>query len=1150
MKKFLVFVLAIMMVLANTVLAAPVMVGTVESGEEAGEVVPAEVEASAEVMADESSLVYHFTFDDWTSDTINDDAQHNIKDNSLAAINNASVLFDDMNMRITGVNGVESDYEGNATNAVKVVAGAWKRPRLVKASNWPAGSYTVELKVYSDTATNSFGLCFDGGTQQGASSIASGAWTTLSYDFEVGSDGFAVYGGAIQNTSALRMISIPTSVANSTWHFDDLKLYYTPVAEENLIYNIDFSKLTTDDVPQNTSLSMDSLDVNGGANAPDDFDGAYLSFRDGSNPSITDNYLTFSPEAASWHRWYLRPGSAKFPEGDYTFKTYVKAAASSTYTYTINDSVNDNQYGDVTVGTSWTEMTSTFTVNIDEEGKRIVTYNGNETTTGNFDYVSLAAKGHATSWSIGYIKVYYKPFTTTFNDITLTFDANGKDVAVPDDVVIPAGSERVQDLSSYELESSATLKFLGWSTTADGEVVTSIDVTKVQKLYAVWMEVEENILYHFTFDNAEWNDVNATLNTAHNIKNYGLAAVNVAPSALDGFTFRAGSNASVADGILKFTSAGNWARWRIETQSAKFPAGNYTLEFQFRIDSVTGTGVYTFAFGGSDCREDTNSGNYTTGVWTKKTYNFSVDNDGVVTCNGLTSSVPSQVYFALSAGTTTCSFDDIKLYYQAPTDKEYTITFNANGGDGEVPMDVVVPVGSSPTQDVKAYEKMANFGTTRFEGWATTPDGEAVASVDVTKYQTLYAVWDENFYPAENDYFNAGEHVFTLHFNNVTDSSAEQEIQNFGIMSDSDLVTSGSPNTYSFVTGQQRLISYISANKSTNLEYLKANAGKDIDLVLESARNAGAADHFQVGVKSFKGAADATSGGWEATQFNDGIYTFTAELFVEENPEIEEVQYYGYALDRTGGAFSGGFKAMPVGEKANVKTSILVKDGVAYDYDTMTPMTRTATSDIANVVKSVAFGVYLVHAEDAEGTVEGKVYIDNLKLFYSPDTTTIKSFKENSIRTDANEGIRFKASVAKSVKADAKTAEYGFIVTRASLLEKAGIDANAFTKDSDVTKVSGVSYNAVDGIDKVYAETEYRVDFTGVIIGMPGTKANYMEDLVVRPYVEYDGVTTYGDAMVRSVYDTALALRAADYPELDEEGIAKVDAIIATCEAA
>ena len=891
MKKFLVFVLAIMMVLANTVLAAPVMVGTVESGEEAGEVVPAEVEASAEVMADESSLVYHFTFDDWTSSTINDDAEHNIKDNSLAATNKASVLFDDMNMRISGVNGVESGYQGNATNSVKVVVGSWKRPRLIKASNWPAGSYTVELRVYADTASNTYALYFDGETiANGATTVASGSWKTLSFSFDVGSDGYAVY-GARKSNAVLRMISIPTSTANSTWHFDDLKLYYTPVAEENLIYNIDFSKLTTDDVPQNTNLSMDKLDANGGANAPDDFDGSTLSFRNTSNPSITGSHLTFSPTSDAWHRWYLNPVPAKFPEGEYTFKTYVKAAASSKYTYTINAGGEEKQYGDVTVETSWTETTCAFTVNIDEEGKRIVTYNGQQMTPGNFNYVSFAAKNHGTSWSVGYIKVYYKPFTTTFNDITLTFDANGKDVAVPEDVVIPAGSERVQDISRYTLPSSSTLKFLGWSTTADGEVVTSIDVTKVQK---------------------------------------------------------------------------------------------------------------------------------------------------------------------------------------------------------------------------------------------------------------LYAVWDENFYPAENDYFNAGEHVFTLHFNNVTDSAAEQEIQNFGIMSDSDLVTSGSENKYGFVTGQQRLISYFSANKSTNLEYLKANAGKDIDLVLESARNAGTADHFQVGVKSFKGTVTDTSNDWGESNFVDGIYTFTAELFVEENPEIEEVQYYGYAYDRTGGAFSGGFKAMPVGEKANVKTSILIKNGVAYDYDTMTPMTRTSTTAVANVIRNVSFGVYLVHAEDAEGTVEGKVHIDNLKLFYSPDTTTIKSFAENSIRTDANKGIRFKASVAQSVKADA--AEYGFIVTRKSLL--GSVAPNEFTKESGVTYVPGVSYNKADGTDKIYAEDDYRVDFTGVITGMPEGKANYMEDMVVRPYVTINGETTYGDAMVRSVYDTALALKAADYPDMDVEGIEKVKAIIATCEAA
>ena len=106
-------------------------------------------------------------------------------------------------------------------------------------------------------------------------------------------------------------------------------------------------------------------------------------------------------------------------------------------------------------------------------------------------------------------------------------------------------------------------------------------------------------------------------------------------------------------------------------------------------------------------------------------------------------------------------------------------------------------------------------------------------------------------------------------------------------------------------------------------------------------------------------------------------------------------------------------------------------------------------------------------------------------------------------------------------------AEYGFIVTRSTLLAAAGIDKDAFTKDSAVTKVSGVSYNKGENLDKIFETSGENFFFTAVVYGIPETM--YQDKLVVRPYVVYGETVVYGDAMENSIYDVALKLKDSEY---------------------
>ncbi len=160
------------------------------------------------------------------------------------------------------------------------------------------------------------------------------------------------------------------------------------------------------------------------------------------------------------------------------------------------------------------------------------------------------------------------------------------------------------------------------------------------------------------------------------------------------------------------------------------------------------------------------------------------------------------------------------------------------------------------------------------------------------------------------------------------------------------------------------------------------------------------------------------------------------------------------------------------------------------------------------------------------------------------------SYNENSIRINDPSGIRFKASVRNEIKADEKTTEYGYIVTRASLLGSRSAEYLTF-EQTDVQYVFGVSYgydtNSKQNVDRVFETEDGNTFFTAVIYGIKSEKAAYEEDIVVRPYIKYDGVTLYGEPMSRSVLSVAKALRDGGYEKLDDYGKQVVQNILNIC---
>ena len=177
-------------------------------------------------------------------------------------------------------------------------------------------------------------------------------------------------------------------------------------------------------------------------------------------------------------------------------------------------------------------------------------------------------------------------------------------------------------------------------------------------------------------------------------------------------------------------------------------------------------------------------------------------------------------------------------------------------------------------------------------------------------------------------------------------------------------------------------------------------------------------------------------------------------------------------------------------------------------------------------------------------------------VILAPDTLNV-----TSIRTTAGkQGMRFAAFVDSARRGFADS--YGFIVVKADDVESA--DEIVFNANADaqgvneygVKYVSGTAYNKSNGTDLIYStDGEAFGDagkgagyyFTAVLLGI--AEKDYDTSLTVRPYLVKNGAVYYGEAITRSIYEAACALRDADYRGLDEDGRAYVDSIISSVEA-
>ena len=302
------------------------------------------------------------------------------------------------------------------------------------------------------------------------------------------------------------------------------------------------------------------------------------------------------------------------------------------------------------------------------------------------------------------VKVYAIWEAIPVTTYTVTFDANGGSGEMTS--VTDLTGEYT--LPENEFTAPDGKKFKGWSLTADGEIVTKVDMTENKTVYAIW----ENIIYTVTFNSNDGTPV-APQNVNAGEK---LTEPTPAPTK-EGFTF----DGWYEDATLNTKFDFNTSVVSNLTLYAKWTENKYTLTF----DANGGTGSMTPK---ADLTgEYTLPSNGFTAPSGKQFKGWSLTTDGaIVTKVDMTE---NKTVYAI--------WENIPVV-------TYTLTFNANGGSGSM----------TPKADLTGEYTLPSNGFTapsgkQFKGWSLTTDGAIVTKVDMTENKTVYAIWEDIIYSYE-----------------------------------------------------------------------------------------------------------------------------------------------------------------------------------------------------------------------------------------------------------------------------------------------------------------------------------------------------------------------------------------------------------------
>ena len=681
-----------------------------------------------------------------------------------------------------------------------------------------------------------------------------------------------------------------------------------------------------------------------------------------------------------------------------------------------------------------------------------------------------------------------------------------------------------------------TYKFLGWSLTPTGEVVSSVDVTEDITVYAQW-----ELATSWYFDTDGYKENFTILN---GFNQYVLDGVFM--SIATGTDVETGSNVLKVVSPALAVNPSDYYALLLKIQNTEF-ADDTKLDLTIK----TTDGDFNF------------SNPVTTSEYTTYIFNLS----------GVTGTITGFEFTPTNVDCT-INIDEIAFVNEPTLGYDPNTDSTVSGmpvGEYNKPLGIIEISGQVPERT----------GYT-FLGWSLSPDSKLLLgdTVTITEPTVLYAVWDKNDhweFDSAADYslswtksYSVTDGVLTIvaeHESGSPDVRIEKKDPNFAFPAESTSGVMELKIKYDFPF-QQAPVVYFTTTSAT--QFSEGNKGSG---TYPDTTSNGEFITTQITFPShFKDTI--TKLAFDPYQSNATVeidylrFTDSEANIVTDNGETRKVSSdWATYIVKEGGTIAPQGKTelgslrlsgdidMSAGY-ITVTDVVEIADGADYAVFTLDMADAGVTSedhmyiagydgtvelqDGAKYIVKLYNGIGFVSFADSTDVTKTTVYKVTSTGAQKENTHYITSDNSYSIRTESPAGVRFRASVSNrivsaTVENDGFTvSEYGFLVSTekqmpnpAEALTLSAIDAGLAVK--------GVAFD--ENTNTIFEITEESIIISAVLVNVPDTAAAYTTNIHVRPYMILDnGAVIYGNAVTSTIYDisgTLLETSSGDEPYID-----------------
>lgn len=715
------------------------------------------------------------------------------------------------------------------------------------------------------------------------------------------------------------------------------------------------------------------------------------------------------------------------------------------------------------------------------------------------------------------------------------------------------------NLSNYKPTGAPDgMYFAGWSLTDGGKAIHSVQASSFRvpgdlTFYAVWEKAKPVV----KVEDFEKFEVGKELTTAD------LDFLTLNQHNISGATYTVVLDEATGSKVMKLEASACYPGFVIKNRR-KSPAMPEFLTFDYRFDSTTGY-KYTMYVG-----NDHTGGNQKFSLSRSTSWQTS----GILQGNTANNVIGGFFNNTFDGAKDNCViyFDNI-TYWSVPegsaTEEANKVTFTFANSTG-APTNVTLPeaytgtiwtAGANTTVDLTKLTATDNDGLYRFIGWSKKDGGAVISSkasaYPVIKNETLYAVW-EKIQPVvkveDFESFEVGTVVTSANFDFLTINQ-----HGVGGVTATIVLDEKSGSKVLKLTSESLYAGFALKNRATvadTAEYLEFDYRFDTDDGSRFEMYAGTdhtgANHKGEAIrgtewsyhhlnsntsrKAVGGFFDnGTAGKGNFTIYIDNVYYWVVPAGTEADEDNNVTVTFA---NSTTNAPAAATVTLPESKTMAIWTGA---DQTYIDLNKFIPTTTDGSYEFAGwsrtdggKVMRARYGHFNFVRNETLYAVWNKVSAPELN-------------GKTSIRSEGVAGIRFQASAASTITAG-NNVEIGFLVTRAvNYTTDEALKLENKTVEGVTKIVSGTAYSKKDGtelINKLTLEDTGNYLFSAVLINIPESKANYTEELYIRPYVTINGTTFYGAVAHKSLYQAAL-----DFCEGDEAITSYVERIIEICEA-